>query len=80
MAASGERDGHLSFDVGREHPPDRAVLAERMRDYALATLIYASSSHFRAQKPPSVPLFSTPSDCFVQSSFTSFVLPFWFGR
>ena len=41
MAVSGERHGHLAADVGREHPPDRAVFAERMRDYALATLFEA---------------------------------------
>ena len=80
MAVSGERDGHLSSDVGREHPPNRAALAERMRDYALATLICASPFHFRVQLPPSVPIFCTPSDCFVQYSLTSFVLPFWLGR
>ena len=80
MAVSGERDGHLSSDVGREHPPNRAALAERMRDYALATLICVSSSHFRAQQPPSVPIFCTPSGCFVLYFPMSFVLPFWFGR
>ena len=80
MAVSGERDGHLSSDVGREHPPNRAALAERMRDYALATLICVSSSHFRAQLPPSVSIFCTPSDCFVLYFPMSFVLPFWFGR
>ena len=47
MAVSGERDGHLSSDVGREPPPNRAALTERMRDYALATLICVSSSRFR---------------------------------
>ena len=41
MAVSGERHGHLAADVGREHPPDRAVLAERVREYALATLFEA---------------------------------------
>ena len=41
MAVSGERHGHLSADVGGKHTPDRAVLAERMRDYALATLFEA---------------------------------------
>ena len=80
MAVSGERDGHLSSDVGREHPPNRAALAERMRDYALATLIYTSLSHFRAQLPSSVPIFCTPSVCFVLYFPMSFVLPFWFGR
>ena len=41
MSVLGERHGHLSADVGREQPPNRAVLAEGMRDYALATLFKA---------------------------------------
>ena len=37
-APSGERHGHLPADVGRKQPPDHAVFAEGMGDYALATL------------------------------------------
>ena len=40
-AQSGERHRHLSADVGWEQPSDRAVFAERVRDYALATLFKA---------------------------------------
>ena len=80
MAVSGERDGLLASDVGLEDPPNRAALVERIRDYALTTLICVSSSHFRAQQPPSVPIFCTPSGCFVLYFPMSFVLPFWFGR
>lgn len=41
IAGSGERHGHLAAYVGREQPPDRAVFAERVGDYALATLFKA---------------------------------------
>ena len=44
MAGSGERHGHLPADVGRKQPPDRAVFAEGMGDYALATLFKAQHS------------------------------------
>ncbi len=38
MAVSGERHCRLAAYVGGKQPPDRAVFAERVRDYALATL------------------------------------------
>ena len=44
MAVSGERHRHLSADVGWEQPSDRAIFAERVRDYALATLFKAQHS------------------------------------
>ena len=41
IATSGERHGHLAAYVWWKQSPDRAILAERMGDYALATLFKA---------------------------------------
>ena len=41
MAVSGERHGNLAADVGGEQPSNRAVFAECVCDYALATFFDA---------------------------------------